>query len=101
MIRYKLFRVRKDGSIGPLFIDARRRIMIGEWMEAETHHRKKGFAYRPGWHCTEAPVAPHLSMKGRQWFVVETEGEELVKRPPSQGGYWIIADRIKVIGEVK
>ena len=32
---WKLFRQRKDGTIGPLFINARLRIESGRWMEAE------------------------------------------------------------------
>jgi hypothetical protein len=59
-IGYKLFRVRADGSLGPLFINASQRIPTGQWLEAERHHHKKGFAYRPGWHATSRPVAPHL-----------------------------------------
>ena len=98
---YKLFKVRKDGSIGPLFINARQRIPVGEWIPAETHHRKKGFAYRPGWHLTTAPVAPHLSERGRAWYAVEAKGVVRYPRPASQGGEWILAKEIRVIGPVK
>lgn len=42
MIAYKLFRLRKDGTIGPPFINAKLRIPIDEWLQAETHHRKAG-----------------------------------------------------------
>lgn len=99
MIRYKLFRVRKDGSLGPLFINRRQRIPIGEWLEAGDHPTK-GFAHRPGWHLMDEPVAPHLSEKGRAWYAVEVEGERRYPRPSSQGGEWILGDRIKVIGPV-
>ena len=51
---YKLFRVRKDGTLGPLFINRRQVVPIGEWLTAE-EHRTKGFAFRPGWHCTARP----------------------------------------------
>lgn len=64
MIAYKLFREMKDGSIAPLFINKRLRLKLNEWLNAESHPTK-GFVYRPGWHCTEKPIAPHLSEKGR------------------------------------
>lgn len=99
MKAYKLFRVRKDGSIGPLFINARLRIPMGEWLQAE-EHPTKGFAYRPGWHCTFKPVAPHLSEKGRKWFEIEVEDYTTYARPESQGGSWVLAERMKVVGEV-
>lgn len=37
MRAYKLFRVRRDGTIGPLFINKKQRIPVGEWMCAEEH----------------------------------------------------------------
>lgn len=46
---YKLFRVGKDGTIGPLFINRKLVVVPGQWMEAESHPTK-GFALRPGWH---------------------------------------------------
>lgn len=53
MIGYKLFRQRKDGTLGPLFINRRQRLTIGETYIAE-EHPTKGFAFRPGWHiCSE------------------------------------------------
>lgn len=97
MIAYKLFKVRRDGSIGPLFINAKLRIPVGEWLQAEAHPTK-GFAYRPGWHCTLRPEAPHLSERGRRWFVVEVEGTKMYNRPESQGGTWVLAERLRVIG---
>lgn len=97
MLAYKLFKVRADGSIGPLFINARQRIPIGEWLDAEPH-RTKGFAYRPGWHCTLKPIAPHLSTKGRAWYRVEVEGTRQYARPESQGGTWVLAEKLKVLG---
>jgi hypothetical protein len=96
MKAYKLLKVRKDGSIGPLFINRRQRIPIGEWLQAEAH-RTKGYAYRPGWHVTAKPVAPHLSEKGRRWYEVEIEDYEEIKRPESQGGLWMLAKKMKVI----
>jgi len=100
-IRYKLFRVRKDGTIGPLFINRKQRVEMNVWLDAEDHPTK-GFAHRPGWHLTERPHAPHLKMSDdRVWYMVEVEGERRITRPKSQGGEWILADRIKVLHPVE
>lgn len=100
MFAYKLVRKRADGSLGPLFIDARLRIPLGEWLTARHDLRKPGFAYRPGWHCTARPRAPHLSMKGRTWALVEIRDYVEHRRPESQGGLWYLAQDIKFICEV-
>ena len=99
MIAYKLFRVLKDGNITPLFINKKFRLPIGEWLEAESHPTK-GYTYRPFWHCTSQPIAPHLSNKGRAWYKVEIEDFTEQKRPEIQGGLWFLANRMKIIGEV-
>jgi len=96
MQAYKLFRQRKDGSIGPLFINARQRIELNTWLPAEAH-RTKGYAYRPGWHCCLRPEAPHLSEKGRVWCLVEIEDYTTYARPESQGGTWVLANHMKVL----
>jgi len=103
-IAYKLVKVRKDGSIGPLFINARLRIKVGEWMLAEAH-RKKGFAFRPGWHCTRIPQAPHLKERlkagqNREWWMVEIVDFEERMRPEAQGGLWYLAKKIRFITPV-
>lgn len=100
MKAYKLFRVLKSGEITPLFINKTKRLPIGKWMEAEDHPTK-GYAHRPGWHCTSQPVAPHLSNKGRVWMEVEMKDFTEVKRPKAQGGLWYLANRIKIIGSCK
>ena len=61
MIAYKLFKVRKDGSIGSLFFAAKDKLPTGIWLKAKSLH-KKGFAFRPGWHTCCLPYAPHLSL---------------------------------------
>jgi hypothetical protein len=94
---FKLFRVRRDGSLGPLFINPRQRIPVGVPLQAE-EHRTPGFAYRPGWHVTAKPEAPHLSPKGRQWFRVLIEEYEEHHRPAAQGGLWFTAKRMTVLG---
>lgn len=97
MRAYKLFRVRKDGSLGSPFIGKARRIPAGVWLDAEDLETK-GYAHRPGWHCLHRPVAPHLSIRDRAWFIVEVQGCEFVARPERQGGEWIIVKRMRVLG---
>lgn len=101
-IGFKLFRVRKDGTIGPLFINRRQRVPVGEWIESE-YHPTKGFAHRAGWHMCTRPVAPHLKLTAeRAWFMVEYDetSSRTYHRPECQGGDWILADKIKVLGPV-
>ena len=95
MKAYKLVKRRKDGTLGPLFINARLRLPTDEWLEAE-FHPTNGFKERQGWHCTAEPHAPHLSMKDRVWVEVEIEDYEELHRPASQGGLWFLAQRMKV-----
>ncbi len=98
MIGYKLFRIRKDGSLGPLFINRRLRIPLQKWMKAEDHPTR-GYARRPGWHATLHPVAPHLKQKDdRIWAKVELQGVEFFERPKNQGGTWVLAKRLRVVG---
>ena len=96
MKAYKLLRLRKDGSLGPLFINQKQRIPLGEWLEAEDH-KTKGYAHRPGWHACEKPVAPHLKMNGRIWCEVEIDNYEELKRPESQGAKWYISKKMKIV----
>lgn len=95
MEAYKLVRVRKNGTLASLFINRKMTIPIGKWLEAEDHPTK-GYAHRPGWHCTFKPYAPHLSEKDRVWVEVEVKDYEVFERPPSQGGKWILANKMKV-----
>ena len=96
MRAWKLFNLRKDGSIGPLFINRRQRIPAGHCLPAESHPTR-GFKLRPQWHATSAPVAPHLSEKGRVWREVELRGVTEMIRPNSQGGKWFLADNLMVV----
>lgn len=97
MIRgFKLFRRRRDGSLGPLFINRRLRVPLGHWLQAEDHPTR-GYAHRPGWHATLRPEAPHLRQGGdRVWCRVSLEGVRRYERPESQGGTWILAKRLRV-----
>ncbi len=99
MKAYKLVRKMKNGTLAPLFINKTFRFPIGEWVAAEDH-RTTGFAYRPGWHCTFTPNAPHLSKRGRVWVAVEIADYETYTRPTSQGGAWLLAQKMKVLNEI-
>lgn len=96
MIGYKLMRLRKDGTLGPLFISARQRVPVGEWLEAEDVPTK-GYAHRPGWHIMGTPHAPHLSTKGRVWVRVSFDDYQTYDRPKVQGGMWYLANKMKVL----
>jgi hypothetical protein len=93
---YKLVRIRKDGSLGSLFINRSRRLVVGEWMEAEPHPTK-GYTLRPGWHTTYTPYAPHLSLNDRVWVDVQIADFYELERPESQGGTWVIARWMKIL----
>ena len=99
MIAYKLMRVRANGTVTSLFINKSKTIPIGEWVEAKAHPTK-GFAFRPGWHATNRPIAPHLSERGRMWFKVELKDVKRLKRPESQGGEWYLARHMRIVGWV-
>ena len=69
---FKQFRIDKNGELHPLFVYAKETIPIGVWLEAKEGPRtdngkvksKLGpLAYRPGWHMSEAPYAPHIGVK--------------------------------------
>lgn len=96
---FKLLRKLKDGTLSPLFINQKARLPLDTWMAAESHPTK-GFAYRPGWHCTLYPTAPHLSTKNRVWCEVEVEDFKVFSRPVNQGGVWILANNMKIIKEL-
>lgn len=101
MIAYKLMRVKKDGNIYPLFINKTVPTPIDRWLDAECHPTK-GFAVRKGWHCCLKQNAPHLKMRlsnGEQriWVKVEVDDYSLYNRPESQGGEWVLAQKIKII----
>ena len=99
MKAYKLFKKRKDGSLGSLFVDAGRKLPTGEWMPAFNHKPKK-LKERPGWHALKKPYAPHLSERGRVWCLVEVKDFKEIKRPESQGGCWLLADSLRIIKEL-
>lgn len=94
---YKLLRLRKDLTLGPLFINRRQVIPFNEWLQAGCYPTK-GYAVRPGWHAALKPYAPHLTNKGRVWAAVEVRDYEILERPESQGGLWVLAQQMRVLG---
>lgn len=97
---FKLLRLRADGTLGPLFINRSQVIPIGRWLAAEDHPTR-GYANRPGWHCCVKAEAPHLktelaSGEQRVWCSVDLIGVEEFSRPPSQGGTWYLAKKMRV-----
>ena len=60
-IGYKLFEMRNDGKLFPLFIGKKKETPMNEWIPAEIIMDHKGFAHRPGWHLgATMPSAPWL-----------------------------------------
>lgn len=60
-IGYKLFEMRDDGKLFPLFIDKTTETPMNEWVMAEIIEHHPGFAHRPGWHLgAMMPSAPWL-----------------------------------------
>jgi len=99
MIAYKLFRKRKDGTYGPLFINRKQRLITDEWYAAE-EHPTKGYAYRPGWHCCHSKSAPHLSKKNRVWCEVDINDFTEHVRPANQGGVWYTSNWLRILREI-
>ena len=61
MTGYKLFEMRDDGKLFPLFIGKKEETPINEWIMAEIIEDHPGFAHRPGWHIgATMPSAPWL-----------------------------------------
>ena len=97
MEAYKLFRRRKNGTFGSLFINRKAPIKFYSWVQAETHPTK-GFAVRTGWHCLAKPKAPHLSTKGRVWCRVQiAQPITTINRPNHQGGKWYLAHWMRIV----
>lgn len=76
MIGYKLFRVMKTqpGKLFPLYVFADEETPQGEWINAKcgelsntgkVKSRLGELAFRPGWHLTDIPYAPHIGKKDK------------------------------------
>ena len=94
---FKLFRLRRDLSLGPLFINKRQVVPYDVWLPAEDHPTK-GFAHRPGWHAAPKPHAPHLKVScERVWCEVRLKGVRPFRRPEIQGGEWYLTQEMLVV----
>jgi len=73
---YKLFRVSKShrGQIFPLYVLADKPIPIGVWLDAKEGERLPNgkvksrlgnLCFRPGWHCSDIPLATHIGIKDK------------------------------------
>ena len=72
MQMYKQFRIDKNGNLHPLYVLSNETIPVGVWVKAKAGTRTDsgkvisklgGLAYRPGWHLSEIPYAPHIGIK--------------------------------------
>lgn len=72
MQAYKLFKIKKDGKLYPLYIYTNRALPMNSWLTAEEGERtpsgkvksKLGeLAYRPGFHCCQYPLADHIGKR--------------------------------------
>lgn len=58
---YKLFEMKEDGKLFPLFIGKNTETPMNEWVMAKIVREHKGFSHRPGWHLgAQLPSAPWL-----------------------------------------
>lgn len=73
MKAYKLLRIKKDGKLYPLYVNTETSTPIGKWIEAECGELKSNgkvksklgdLAFRPGFHLSNLPYAPHIGRKG-------------------------------------
>lgn len=97
MKTYKLFRV-KNNKLYPLYVEAKRELPIGEWLNAqvgekkdETHVKASGcggkLSLRPGFHSTDVPFTDWIGKMEEDgtlsqrpdtvWAECEVEGEQL------------------------
>jgi hypothetical protein len=98
MKAYKLFRVRKDGSLGSLYINRRARYTPGYWYHFE-EVPTKGFGWRPGFHALPQPEASWINEKEeRVWYHVELKR---VTVHLTHKGEWYTAEEMKVLKPVE
>lgn len=74
MIAYKLLRVRRDGTLGSLFINRAARLPVETWLYAQ-NHPTKGYKVRPGWHCLSRPSAPQVVPRANRRFQTTTAAD--------------------------
>ena len=98
---WKLFEMRDDGKLFPLFIGKTKETPMNEWVPAEIIEEHKGFAHRPGWHLgAQLPSAPWLmgadgtykSQRGKRFrrvwceveYVADVDYTEMVQDLPKK-----------------
>ena len=102
MKAYKLLRLRKDGTLGPLFVGRRSVFRVGDRLAAEFNLPHPGLAHRPGFHCCAEPRAPHIKRvlkngERRVWCEVRIYGVTRHDRPECQGGVWYTAFHMEIV----
>ena len=97
MICYKLMNLRRNGTLGPLFINRRQVLRIGETHTAELHPTS-GYKERKGWHCMAKKSAPHLlTGSPRVWVQVLITDYTVLDRHKGLGGKWYIANKMTLL----
>jgi hypothetical protein len=95
---YKLFRVKEDGNLYPLFVGAKDAVPRGLWINATEGKRAKPskagrervtselgpLAYRPGFHAGDVPLASHIGVKERDATGRSVQAGEIVARRPNE-----------------
>ena len=98
---YKLFEMRDDGKLFPLFIGKTKETKMNVWVPAEIIDDHNGFSHRPGWHIgAQLPSAPWLmgadgtykSQRGKRFkrvwceveYVADVDYTEIVKCLPKK-----------------
>ena len=89
MQAYKLFRKRKNGTLGPLFISKTQVIEPNVWLPAKAY-RTKRFAFRPGWHCCSKCDAPISRWKGGCGVSLKSKAWKRLSDPLPKAGYGIL-----------
>lgn len=124
---YKLFEMRDDGKLFPLFIDKKTEVPMNKWTMAEIIEHHPNFSHRPGFHLGKIiPSAPWLmsadgtykSQRGKRFrrvwceveYVTEIDYTDIVAELPKKcftdrlpdGGFYNFkesGDRLWVIAD--
>lgn len=98
---YKLFEMRNDGKLFPLFIGKKTETPMNEWVIAEIIEYHPSFSHRPGWHLGALmPSAPWLmgadgtykSQRGKRFrrvwceveYVADVDYTDVVEQLPNK-----------------
>lgn len=86
---YKLFRVikNKKGNIYPLYVLADEPTPIGVWIRAKEGIKIDGkdkvksrigeLALRPGWHCSDIPLAIHIGVRDENGNIIKMNSQHV------------------------